>query len=47
MDFASAGQPIEEGIKKAADLVALLQNSKKSFLKQKLLHNNYFPIKQS
>ena len=35
MDFASAGQPIEEGVKKAGELIALLQNSKKSFSESK------------
>ena len=45
MDFASAGQPIEEGIKKAADLVALLQNSKKSFSEAKTSAQQLFPDK--
>lgn len=45
MDFASAGQPIEEGIKKAADLVALLQDSKKSFSEAKVSAQQLFPDK--
>ena len=45
MDFASAGQPIEEGIKKAADLVALLQDSKKSFSEAKVSAQKLFPDK--
>jgi hypothetical protein len=31
MDFAAAGQPLEEGVQKAAQLVAVLQDSKKGF----------------
>lgn len=31
MDFASAGQPLEQGVEKAAELVATLQDTKKSF----------------
>jgi hypothetical protein len=31
MDFASAGQPLEQGVEKAAELVATLQDSKKSY----------------
>jgi hypothetical protein len=45
MDFASAGQPIEEGIKKAADLIAILQNSKKSFSDAKTAAQSLFPDK--
>lgn len=30
-DFASAGQPLEEGLQKAAELVAVLQDKKKGF----------------
>jgi len=47
MDFASAGQPIEEGIKKAADLVALLQDSKKSFSEAKTSAQQLFPDKKA
>ena len=47
MDFASAGQPIEEGIKKAADLVALLQDSKKSFSEAKTSAQKLFPDKKA
>jgi len=35
MDFASAGQPLEEGVKKAGELIAIMQNSKKSFSEAK------------
>ena len=45
MDFASAGQPIEEGIKKAADLIAMLQDSKKSFSEAKTSAQQLFPDK--
>jgi hypothetical protein len=47
MDFASAGQPIEEGIKKAADLIALLQDSKKSFSEAKTSAQQLFPDKKA
>ena len=45
MDFASAGQPIEEGIKKAGDLIAILQDSKKSFSEAKTSAQTLFPDK--
>ena len=35
MDFASAGQPLEQGIQKAGELIAMLQDSKKSFAESK------------
>ena len=35
MDFASAGQPLEQGVEKAAELVATLQDSKKSYAQVK------------
>jgi hypothetical protein len=35
MDFASAGQPLEQGVQKAGELIALLQDSKKSFWESK------------
>lgn len=47
MDFASAGQPIEEGIQKAADLIALLQDSKKSFSEAKTSAQQLFPGKEA
>jgi hypothetical protein len=47
MDFASAGQPIEEGIQKAADLIAILQNSKKSFSEAKTSAQGLFPDKEA
>jgi hypothetical protein len=47
MDFASAGQPIEEGITKAAELVALLQDSKKSFSEAKSSAEQLFPDKKA
>lgn len=46
MDFASAGQPIEEGIQKAADLIAILQDSKKSFAEAKSSAQQLFPGKK-
>ena len=47
MDFASAGQPIEEGIQKAADLIAMLQDSKKSFSEIKASAQQLFPDKKA
>lgn len=47
MDFASAGQPIEEGIQKAADLIAMLQDSKKSFAEAKTSAQQLFPNQQA
>lgn len=46
MDFASAGQPVEEGIQKAADLIAILQDSKKSFAEAKASAQQLFPGKK-
>jgi hypothetical protein len=46
MDFASAGQPIEEGITKAGELIAILQNSKKSFSEAKTAAEQLFPGKE-
>jgi hypothetical protein len=46
MDFASAGQPIEEGIQKAADLIAILQDSKKGFAEAKSSAQQLFPGKK-
>ena len=46
MDFASAGQPVEEGIQKAADLIAILQDSKKSFSEAKASAQQLFPGKK-
>ena len=45
MDFASAGQPIEQGIQKAADLIAIIQNTKKGFGEAKLAAQQLFPDK--
>jgi hypothetical protein len=45
MDFASAGQPLEEGVKKAGDLIAILQDSKKSFSQAKVAAQGLFPDK--
>jgi hypothetical protein len=45
MDFASAGQPLEEGVKKAGDLIAILQDSKKSFAQAKVAAQGLFPDK--
>lgn len=45
MDFASAGQPIEEGITKASELIAILQDSKKSFSDAKVSAQQLFPDK--
>ena len=47
MDFASAGQPVEEGIQKAADLIAILQDSKKSFSEAKASAQQLFPGKKA
>ena len=47
MDFASAGQPIEQGIQKAADLIAILQDSKKSFAEAKTSAEQLFPDKKA
>ena len=35
MDFASAGQPLEQGVEKAGELVAVLQDTKKSYAEVK------------
>lgn len=45
MDFAAAGQPLEEGVKKAGDLIAILQDSKKSFSEAKVAAEGLFPDK--
>ena len=45
MDFASAGQPIDQGIEKAAQLIATLQNSKKTFSEAKTAAQALFPDK--
>ena len=45
MDFASAGQPLEEGVKKAGELIAILQDSKKSFSEAKTSAQGLFPDK--
>lgn len=47
MDFASAGQPIEEGIQKASELIAMLQDSKKSFSDVKASAQQLFPDKKA
>ena len=47
MDFAAAGQPIEEGITKASELIALLQDSKKSFSEAKASAQQLFPDKKA
>lgn len=45
MDFASAGQPIEQGIQKAADLIAIIQDTKKGFGQAKTAAQQLFPDK--
>lgn len=45
MDFASAGQPIEQGIQKAADLIAIIQDTKKGYAEAKTSAQQLFPDK--
>ena len=47
MDFASAGQPLEQGMQKAAELIASLQNAKKGFYDAKTKAEDLFPDKQA
>ena len=46
MDFASAGQPLEEGVQKAGELIAILQDTKKSFSEAKVAAEGLFPDKE-
>lgn len=47
MDFASAGQPLEQGMQKAAELIASLQNVKKGFSDSKSKAEDLFPNKDA
>ena len=47
MDFASAGQPLDQGIQKAGELIAALQNAKTSWSETKVAAESLFPDKQA
>ena len=47
MDFASAGQPIEQGIQKAGELIAILQQNKSTWSEAKTAAQSLFPDKKA
>ena len=47
MDFASAGQPLDQGIQKAGELIAALQNAKTTWSETKVAAEALFPDKQA
>lgn len=47
MDFASAGQPIEQGIEKAGELIAALQDKRISWSKTKVAAEALFPDQEA
>ena len=47
MDFASAGQPIEQGMQKAGELIAILQKNKSTWSEAKTAAQSLFPDKKA
>lgn len=47
MDFASAGQPLDQGVQKAGELIAALQNVKTTWSQTKVAAEALFPDKQA
>jgi len=47
MDFASAGQPLDQGVQKAGELIAALQNVKTTWSETKIAAEALFPDKQA